>query len=73
MTPQLLAELSRLPLFPRSARDLIRVAGLEGAAQIITAWPGQQFPVPAVVGGGTFAARRAPAVHRVLCRPVNVV
>jgi len=58
MTPQLLAELSRLPLFPRSARDLIRVAGLEGAAQIITAWPGQQFPVPAVVGGGNAAGAR---------------
>lgn len=52
MTPQLLAELSRLPLFPRTARDLIRIAGMEGAAQIITAWGGQVWPVPSVIGGG---------------------
>lgn len=58
MTPQLLAELSRLELFPRSARDLIRVAGPEGAAALITAWPGQSFPVPAVVGGGNPAGAR---------------
>lgn len=58
MTPELLAELSRLPLFPRSARDLIRVAGYEGAAALITAWPGQQFPVPAVIGGGNPAGAR---------------
>ncbi len=58
MTPALLAELSRLPLFPRGARDLIRVAGLEGAAQLVTAWPGQQFPVPAVIGGGNPAGAR---------------
>lgn len=58
MTPGLLAELSRLPLFPRSARDLISVAGLEGAALLITAWPGQVWPVPAVVGGGNPAGAR---------------
>jgi|APTNR8051073442_1049403.scaffolds.fasta_scaffold02659_17 hypothetical protein len=71
MTPQLLAELSRLPLFPRSARDLIHVAGLEGAAQIITAWPGQVWPVPAVVGGGNPAgARRWGQLIEIVGEPV---
>lgn len=51
MTPELLSELSRLPLFPRTAADLVRVAGLEGAARIISAWGGQEWPVPARVGG----------------------
>ncbi len=58
MTPELLLELSRLPQFPRTARDLVRVAGLEGAAKLITAWPGLEFPVPARVGGGTPAGAR---------------
>ena len=58
MTPALLAELSRLPLFPRSARELIEVAGLEAAALLITAWPGQVWPVPARVGGGNPAGVR---------------
>lgn len=58
MTPELLRELSRLPLFPRTARDLIRVAGYEGAAALVTAWPGQEFPVPAVIGGGNPAGAR---------------
>lgn len=58
MTPVLLAELSRLPLFPRSAANLIRVAGLEGAAAIIKAWGGQEWPVPVRVGGARPAGRR---------------
>jgi len=58
MTPELLAELSRLPLFPRTARELIRVAGLEAAAQLISAWPGQEWPVPARVGGSNPAGVR---------------
>lgn len=71
MTPELLAELSRLPLFPRGARDLIRVAGLEGAAQLVTAWPGQQFPVPAVIGGGNPAgARRWGQLVEIVGEPV---
>lgn len=71
MTPELLAELSRLPLFPRSARDLIRVAGMEGAAQLVTAWPGQQFPVPAVIGGGNPAgARRWGQLVEIVGEPV---
>lgn len=58
MTPELLRELSRLPRFPRTARDLVRVAGFEAAAQLISSWPGQKFPVPAVVGGGNRAGVR---------------
>lgn len=58
MTPDDLRELSRLPLFPRTAVDLIRVAGLEGAARIISAWPGQEWPVPKRVGGGNPAGQR---------------
>lgn len=46
MTPELLADLSRLPLFPRTAAELIRIAGLDAAARLISAWPGQEFPVP---------------------------
>lgn len=52
MTPELLLELARLPMFPRTAAELIRVAGLEAAAGLIAAWPGQEFPIPKVVGGG---------------------
>ena len=51
MTPDFLLELSRLPLFPRTAADLVRVAGLEGAARVISAWGGQEWPVPIRVGG----------------------
>ena len=58
MTPELLLELSRYPLFPRTAADLIRVAGLEGAARIISAWGGQEWPVPARIGGGTAKGRQ---------------
>lgn len=58
MAPELLLELSRYPLFPKTAADLIRVAGLEGAARIITAWGGQEWPVPARVGGATAKGQR---------------
>lgn len=51
IAPELLLELSRLPLFPRTAADLIRIAGLEGAARIISAWGGASWPVPVRVGG----------------------
>lgn len=52
MTPELLAELSRYPLFPKTAVDLVRVAGIEAAAMLIKSWPGQEWPVPSCVGGG---------------------
>ncbi|MBI4740729.1 MAG: hypothetical protein HY777_04030 [Betaproteobacteria bacterium] len=46
MTPENLQELSTLPKFPGTAVELIRIAGLEAAAALITAWHGQEFPVP---------------------------
>lgn len=58
MTPETLTELARLPQFPRSARELMRVAGQEAAAALITAWPGQEFDVPRRVGGGNPAGER---------------
>ncbi len=58
MTPELLLELSRYPLFPRTAADLIRIAGLDAAAALIMAWSGQEWPVPVCVGGGTAQGRR---------------
>lgn len=68
MTPELLLELSRYPLFPKTAADLIRVAGLDGAARIISAWGGQEWPVPTRVGGGS-AKGRARYAH--LCEIVG--
>ena len=62
MTPDLLLDLSRYPLFPRTATDLIRVAGLDSAAAIISAWGGQEWPVPVRVGGAT-AKGRARYAH----------
>ena len=58
MTPEELQSLRSLPQFPRTAEELIHVAGLEAAARIISAWPGQEFPVPAVVGGGNLRGVR---------------
>lgn len=46
MTPEQLKTLSSQPKFPATATELIRIAGLEAAAKFITAWPGQEFPVP---------------------------
>ena len=46
MTPDLLRELSLLPLFPQTARELVRIIGVAPAAQLIAAWGGRTFPVP---------------------------
>lgn len=46
MTPDQLLELSRFPAFPETARTLMRVAGHEAAAKLITCWPGQAPDVP---------------------------
>lgn len=46
MTPEELLDLSTLPQFPRTVRELIRIAGPEAAAKLVTAWPGRTFPVP---------------------------
>jgi len=53
MTPADLHALSKLSAFPASAAELIHVAGLDAAARLIAAWPGQEFPVPAAPGGLT--------------------
>ena len=58
MTPAELHSIRHLPRFPETAAELIRVAGLVAAARIITAWPGQSFPVPSVEGGGCPAGER---------------
>lgn len=58
MTPQLLAELSRYPLFPRTAVDLIRIAGVEAAAELIKAWPGQEWPCPVNSKGSNARGKR---------------
>lgn len=46
MTPETLLDLSTLPQFPRTAADLVRIAGREAAARLIGAWGGRGFPVP---------------------------
>lgn len=51
MTPHVLQELTNYPQFPATARELIGVAGLEAAALLITAWGGQEWPVPVRAGG----------------------
>ena len=53
MTPTQLAALYERPGFPETGRELLAVAGLTAAAALITAWPGQNWPTPAVVGGGS--------------------
>lgn len=58
MTPGLLEELSRYPAFPASAKVLIQLVGVDVTAKLIGAWPGQDVPMPAVVGGGNDAGRR---------------
>lgn len=46
MTPEELQDLSTLPQFPKTAGELIHIAGIDATAALITAWPGQEFPVP---------------------------
>lgn len=47
-----------MPAFPGTARELIGVAGIHAAARLICEWPGMEFPVPAIVGGGNAAGER---------------
>lgn len=58
MTPDLLAELARYPAFPPSAATLIGVGGIEAAAKLIAAWPGQDVPMPVYPGGVGDAGKR---------------
>ena len=57
MSPEILIELSSLPLFPRTAREIIELIGLEKTAALISAWGGGSWPVPMRVGGGNTAGR----------------
>lgn len=59
ITPELLNLLSRYVVFPKSARDLIRLIGLDAASLLVTAWGGQVFRVPAVQGGAKEAGEKA--------------
>lgn len=58
VTPELLRELSRYSRYPRTAADLVRIAGWEGAARLISTWRGQEWPVPMREGGATPAGVR---------------
>lgn len=58
MTPQMLEELQRYPLFPASASTLIRVAGIAAAAALIDKWPGQEVPMPVSINSGNPYGRR---------------
>lgn len=51
MSPDFVQKLSCLPMFPETAKDIIRILGLEAATNLINAWGGQEYPVPAVIGG----------------------
>ena len=57
MTPEFLVELSKLPLFPRTARALVELVGVAPTAALIGAWGGAVWPVPVRVGGGNTAGR----------------
>jgi len=58
MSPETLLDLSALPQFPRTAADLVRVAGRHAAARLIGAWGGRGFPVP------LYTRRQAQAERR---------
>ncbi|MDR1424291.1 MAG: hypothetical protein LBI92_06800 [Azoarcus sp.] len=58
MTPAQLSRLADLPAFPATARGLIAVAGLAAAARLIREWPGLEFPVPLIPGGGNAEGAR---------------
>lgn len=70
MTPAELLELSSYPKFPRTARDLMRVAGLEAAAALIHARRGTCLRIPIHVGGGQYALLQEivgdPAAQRIV-------
>ena len=58
MTADELDDLSRYPLFPKGARTLVELLGAKATAALITAWPGQRFPVPTQIGGTAPAGKR---------------
>lgn len=58
MTAEELKSLRGSRLFPGGAEVLVRKIGIEAAASLITAWPGQDFPVPVRIGGGNASGKR---------------
>lgn len=66
MTPDALRDLSVLPSFPRTAHELIHVAGLEATALLITAWRGQEFPVPQRTRNTTLGERRFAQLEEIV-------
>ena len=70
MTPAFLQELSGHQKSPSSAAEIIRVAGIDAAARLISAWGGQQWPVPVRAGGSTpDGVRRYAALVNVVGEP----
>lgn len=66
MTPETLLDLSALPQFPRTAAELVRIAGRHAAARLIGAWGGRGFPVP-------LYTRRQPQAERRFAQLAAVV
>ena len=70
MTPAELLQLAEYPQFPRTARDLMRVAGLEAAAALIHERRGTFLRIPVRVGGGQYALLQEivgdPAAQRIV-------
>lgn len=67
MTPSQLLDLG--PLLPQSARDIIQVAGIDAAAQLMTAWPGQEFLVPKRENSNPRGARRYAMLAEIVGEP----
>ena len=61
MNPKFLSELSRYPSFPKTADELIRIAGIEAASRLISFWGGQEWPVPMHISGPRLSGRRRGA------------
>jgi DNA-binding transcriptional ArsR family regulator len=47
-----------LPTFPDTGRELVKVIGLSATAALIREWPGLEYPVPSIEGGGNEAGER---------------
>ncbi|UCV08466.1 Mor transcription activator family protein [Dechloromonas denitrificans] len=73
MSPEFVLKLSKYPNFPKVAEDLIRIVGLAAAAILMTAWGGQEYPVPKVVGGGNkMGASRYGRIVELIGEPAAV-
>lgn len=58
ISPDFLRTLSLRVDFPNTAKEIVRVLGFESSAQLISAWGGQEWPVPLVCGGSNKAGAR---------------